>query len=551
MNNMRELRTLTFGLVALSLAAGASAQFDGPAPLAWRWLQPTRVPPAGSPLVSGDTIYTAVGSRVFSLDRTTGNLKWRFPAVDPIPGAFRSAPILVGDVLVAAGDNKIVYGIDPTTGENRWAFTSPSSIIGQPVQAGRFVAFATSDDRLITIDPATGQQGWTAPYRIFDGITGSLGSVNNEILVFTRKNELLAINVNDPKTTWKQRFAQLPAGARPVVQDNAIYLTSGPYLIALNGISGTAKWQVATGEQLTLAPAVSTSGVLALTQDGEALVYDLNGRPRNHTEKVKERTVSTNRIPLGSFALVQPTAVGDKFIVPTTNGAINLVDPASGTVLWSYLVRPIGNPTTAEPPAQRGPGGNDTGGPAGGPSGGGIQSAPKTPEKILTIQASGPAVLSGTTLLVPARDGSILAFSKELGVDLTSPEVKMLWPRPGEQFSGQPPLMFIFNIEDEAAGINPSTLKIEIDGQAQEHTFGRDGVASVRISVSGPNRPLIDGRRTLTVTVSDWLGNETKKEFSLSIDNTLPPLAPPAPPKSEDRGGRGPGGGPGLGGGGG
>ena len=102
---MRTLRLFTAVPLAFALAAAASAQFDGPAPLAWRWVQPTNAAPSGAPLVSGETIYTAIGGRVFAIDRASGNLRWRYPQVEPIDGAFRTTPVLVNGVLVAASDN--------------------------------------------------------------------------------------------------------------------------------------------------------------------------------------------------------------------------------------------------------------------------------------------------------------------------------------------------------------------------------------------------------------------------------------------------------------
>ena len=82
-----------------------------------------------------------------------------------------------------------------------------------------------------------------------------------------------------------------------------------------------------------------------------------------------------------------------------------------------------------------------------------------------------------------------------------------------------------------------------------DYEFGRDGIARIRISSLGKNKPLVDGRKTITVTVSDWMGNEAQTKFQLVIDNTLKPLTPPA---NNNQGGPGGGlGGGGKGGGGG
>ncbi len=545
---MRTLRSITVGLVTLAIVAGASAQFEGPAPLAWRWIQPTKVPPSGAPLVSGDVIYTSVGSRVFAIDRVTGNPRWKFPLVDPIDGSFKTAPLLVGDVLVAAADNKTIYGINPQSGTPKWSFVSPSPIVGQPVQVGKLLAFATSDDKINVIDPTTGQASWRAPYSIFDGITGNLGAINNDILILTRKNEMISLSSLDPKEfNWHRPFAQLPSGATPVVFQGNIYMTSGPFLIELNGTNGRPINQVATNAQLAFTPTVSDRGVLVVTTEGRALLYDLGLKPISHTGlpdpprtfdsgdapvitaptgDSKTKMITTNSTDLGSYPLVPPTAIGRYYIIPTSNGTVNLVDAAKGQVLWSYLVRPMPGTVAEEPTQQSSPGGFPGGPGFGGNKGGGNKGTEPKETKIVSIQASGPAVLAGKTLLVPARDGSILAFDTDLGVDLTPPDVTMKFPNPGDLVNGQT-LDLQFTIEDETSGIDTKTLKVDIDGEPQDFIFTREGIAIVHISSFGKNKPLLDGRRVITITVSDWLGNETKKPFSLTIDNTLKPLAPP------------------------
>ncbi len=588
---MRTIRTITVGLAALAFSACAFAQFDGPAPVAWRFFQPTTVASSGAPLVIANTIYSAIGSRVIALDHDTGNLKWRFPAIDPIAGVFKGTPLSVAGVLVAAGDNKTIYGIDPETGRSKWTFITEFPVIGDPVVVGNYVAYATSDDKLNVIDPATGQAVWKSPFPIHDGIYGNIASINNSILVFTRNNDLLSVNTLDPKIEWHQRFSQLPPAATPVVNGGEVFVTSGPYLIKINGATGFPTWQVSTPGQLNFEPSVSDKGILVLTSDGQALLYDRNGKPIRHTgvpqtpnadyyspggaqvvlengSSTSAQKVTTNATNLGSFPVVKPTPVGDLYIVPTSNGAINLIDPYKGEILWSYVVRPFETSPSSSTASGAGPGGlaGGPGGPpggAGGPGGfpggpggpggfgGGRQGPGKgggsgpggpgsgkgsgrttdksEPEKVISVAASAPAILSGTMLLVPARDGSLIAFDKDLGVDLTPPKVKMTFPNPGEQVSGQQ-LYLMFTLEDEASGVNPSTLKVTVDGQPLEYKLQRDGTVLVYFSNFGKNKPLSDGRKDIVLSVSDWLGNQAEQHFALSIDNNLRPLTAPAPP---------------------
>jgi outer membrane protein assembly factor BamB len=563
---MRTLRYSTTGVLAL-LAASSMAQITAPTPLAWRWLYPTTVAPSGAPVVAGDTMYTAVGGRVFSLEKATGNLKWRYPQLDPIPGSFRAAPVVAGGTVVAVGDNKIVYGINPASGETKWTLNTPGSPIGQPIAVeDKYVVFAQSNNTLVAVDAEKGDTLWTAPVTVPNGILGGLASFGNNVLVFNTLQELTSINVATQKQNWKQRFDRIAAGSSPVVVGDAIFVNSGAVLVSLNAATGTLKWQANTRLQLRYSPAVTPNGILVTSAEGLCRVFNLD-----RTEITKAP------INLGSGPIANPTGAGGFYVVLTANGAVNLIDPAQSKPTWSYVVRPLfdeaagqpgqpgGRPGAGGPPGGF-PGRGGAGGIGGGFGGGGFgqggggiaggggvpgggQGGPggatnnQNTQPPTFVAASGPATISGTTLFVPARDGSILAFDKSLGVDLTPPEVDMLFPNPGDQVSGQPPLFFAFRISDDASGWNESTLKIQVEGQDLDYTIQRDGLIVVRFSTVGKNRSLSDGRKRILVTVSDWMGNKRSQSYALTVDNSLPPVKLPGQDQNNQPGGRAGGGG--------
>jgi len=461
-------------------------------------------------------------------------------------GIFRSAPVFNGGTLVAACDNKLIVGVDPDSGQLKWTSPTPAPVFGQPVVVGKYVVCALSDNTLIAINPADGTQVWTAPYNIYEGIQGSLGVYQNNVLICTNQTKVISFNVNTKKMDWTKPFTQLPASPTPIVVDDRVYLTSGPYLVALNADTGAGVWQVDTRMDLAFAPACSGSGIMVVSSDGHVLMYDVN-----------RKLLTKKPIELGSSPIARPTVVGKKFIIPTSNGGVVLLDPASGSKLWNYVIHPIEDTKSAKSTTNSGSGKGGFGGFGGGqgaPSGpggpGGPGGSSTTDDKVYYIQASGSAVLAGQTLLIPAKDGSLLAFDKDLGVDLTPPTVKMLFPNPGEQVSGLPPLILLFRVEDDNSGINKDSLKITVNGQDLEYSFTKEGLVLVRFSMLGKNKSLADGRRTFTVTVSDWLGNEGKTEFALIIDNLLPKIVLPGQDNNGPggkNGGFGGGGGGGLG----
>jgi len=532
---MQKLRSLTVGLGAFALVAAASAQFDGPAPLAWRFMQPTAVVTGSSPLVNGDTVYQAVGGRIYCIDRITGNKRWQYPQLDPIPGAFRSSPVLLGDTLIAVGDNKYAYALDANRGEPKWSVPLPDGVIGAPVVSGKYLAVALSTNALAFIDTEKGEMVGDRPYKIDNGIIGSIAAVGDDIIVLTGRNEMLAINATSQKVHWQQRFTQLPPNPVPVVANDTIYVNSGNYLIALNPNTGTARWQVAAPSTLALSPVIGTKGIMVVTQDGKAIIYD----PQTHRQLTKDP------IDIGSVPIVKPTPDGDKFIILTANGGINLVDPTSKDPLWIYIIKPTQE--LYEGDSQN----NGNSGNSGNPPLGNGSSGSTTKKKITSIQASAPAVLAGQTLLVPAKDGSLLAFDKVLGVDFTPPKVEMLYPNAGDQVSGQPPLFFYFRLSDEASGLKSDSIKVDVNGTPLDFKLNKDGTVQIQFTQTGKNRALSDGRKEITVTASDWMGNAIQQKFSLTIDNALPPIKVPGSDTNDaTKGGfgGGKGGGAGLGG---
>lgn len=528
---MLNSRLIAAGLAVAAVVPMAVADFDGPAPLAWRWIQPTNATVKGSPLVDGDTVFVAVGSRAFALDKATGNQKWRFPLVDPIPGNFVGAPVMINGLLIISADNRKVYGVDPATGQERWTYTAQQPIVGSAVQAGKYAVISETDNTIMAIDTDSGTAAWKdgdtnteRPVKMLHSITGPLVGRGDDVLVMDDFNELVSVSTITKKPSWTASFGTLDATARPIVIGDLVFVNSGQYLAALRGSNGRGAWQIPMGANVNVGPAVSGEGIFVVDEDGNANYYDMGGH-----------RVTKKPIALGSYPSARPAVAGKLFVVPTTNGAINLVDPVSGNVSWSYLIRPIGV-QYAEKSSSNSPGV----GPGAGQKGN--TSTNQAPDRIWTIQAAGTPVIAGDTLLVLARDGSLLAFDKNSGVDLTSPDVAMSWPHAGDQVNGEN-LEVLFKVEDEASGVNDSSLKIAVDGRTLDATFGKDGIASVRFSLSSKNGSLQNGRRVFTVTVSDWLGNKSVKDFVLNVDNLLPPTVRPTSPNPNPGGVGGKGGG--------
>lgn len=507
---------LAAGLAALALAPLAHADFDGPAPLAWRWVQPTSANVKGSPLVVGDTIVVAIGNRMFAIDKATGNQKWKYPMVDPIDGNFLSQPMVSGNLLVASADNRKVYGVDLTTGQEKWVYSAEQPINGAPAVTSKYVVIAQSNNTLMAIDPATGNAAWERPVTLLYGISGGIVGYRDDVLVKDNNFELVSVSTTTQKPSWTAKFTSLDATSYPVVLGDRITINSGQYLTVLNGANGRAIWQSPLTSISRVAPTVSGDSVFFVDQDGKASIYNSSGRLQNRQP-----------FDLGIWPMAEAVSVGKNYIVPATNGSINMID-SSGKLIWNYLIRPIG---VIYDTAKTNAGSGSKNGAAGV---GTSTTSTSNQQRIWTIQPAGAPVVDGNTLYVLAKDGSLLAFDKNMGVDLTGPSVDMIWPQVGDQVSGDR-LEVYFRLGDEASGMREDSLTISVDGAPLDYTLGRDGVALVRFSnLSQKNKQLSNGRKVFTVTAQDWLGNTTKKDYVINIDNSLPVRA--APPQAKPNG---------------
>ncbi|HXH61661.1 MAG TPA: PQQ-binding-like beta-propeller repeat protein [Fimbriimonadaceae bacterium] len=504
------------GLAALAAFGAATADFDGPAPIAWRWADNITQRPNGAPVLLGDHVYTAVGSRMYCLDRTTGNLVWRYPIGEPLNANFNTGAVVADGIMVAAADDKSVYGVDVKTGEKVWHYIAANHVFAQPVVAGNFVVLATSDNQLMALNLKSGTEAWSQPYVPSAGIFQSLVSWQDNVMFLTSDGLLNSLDVTTQRPAWRpQRFTNIGPLSRLAVVNDLLYVTSGSYLTALSASTGRLRWEKIVPGELRFSAASNGDSVVCVTDSGRMFIFDRSGRP-----------VTRTGVNLGSTPVASPSFAGKLVTIPTSNGAISLIDPQSGDIVWSFIVPPMIRGMTLK--------GTSTG-----VTGSGL-TATTTEEdiEVKSVPAAGPTVSEGDTLLVMAQDGSILAFDKHLGVDKTPPVISMLWPNPGDQVSGRPPMEMVFKVTDDGSGVDIDSVQITINGEPYIPEIDRNGLYRVRVVSSGrTNQPLRDGRTSVIVSAKDWMGNSTAKSFVLTVDNNLPALGSPPTTKTGGSGG--------------
>lgn len=515
-------------LVASGIVSVATAFADitGPTPLAWRWAEPTTIAPGGTPQFDGDNVFIASGGRIYCLEKATGNLKWRYPAGEAIAGAFTFGCVLSHGKVIAAANEKSLFAVDAKTGELAWQHINADAITTNVVVSGEYAAFGSGNSKLMSVSIQDGKPAWSVT--VADGLHPTIQAAPDGVVFSTARGRLVNYNGGAGRANWEQKFSRLSVRGSFTVQGERIYVNSGSFLVCLRAGTGGSLWQQPIPATLDYAPVATEEFVASTSTDGKMFLYTSSGRQ-----------VSGKPVELGSSPSANAVATGKFILAPTSNGAINLVDTGSASVVWSYVVPALvtrvasNNAGSGGVGGAAGLGGGDSGGGAlgagaGGAAGGAGGAQASNPGVIINYTTvSGNLAVDGTSLMALTRDGSLLMFDPKLGVDLTAPSVAMLWPRAGTDIAGKAPMEILFKVDDLGIGVNPDTVKVSINGKEYISKYSNDGYLSILVITGGANPQLQNGKAKVTVSAVDWLGNATKAEFTLTVDNTLPPLGGP------------------------
>jgi len=509
--------------------SGLTGSFAGSisAPLSLSWKHTVSAAPnnPSSPAVIGKDVFFVSGSRIYCVDSTSGGLKWRYPADQPMASVVHASPAVAdGTVYVAAGDGKL-YALNAATGILSWAYDTRSTIQSSPTIVDGIVYFGSGDGRLWAIDTRTHDTvaTWKGGVKLTDEIAGAPAVANGMVYALTLDQVLHAVGTATGKERYSQRLPGTVLRQSPIVSGEYVFVANGGNINCFLGRNLTQKWFVPLPGDLATAPAISDQAVYAITTD--STVFCLDAR----TGRLKWK--SQKRLPFEISA--PPVIVGSTLVVAANEGAVYLLDADKGTTQWFYKLEPSSNST----------------------------------EQILTSTnfAASPVVADGVLYLL-SDDGTLSAF-KANAPDTVGPLITDIEPEMGIVANGEPPYHFEAKIYDEGSGVNPDSIKISIDGEgAPKRPEGREGEDRsgyrfdihdnmLEYDVIAPTgasaiKPLPNGRHSVTISASDWLGNVTTKTWSFTIDNSITRKLAKKKPASSNTGASGRTGLGGMGGGG-
>ncbi|MFJ3694845.1 PQQ-binding-like beta-propeller repeat protein [Streptomyces sp. NPDC090052] len=228
--------------------------------------------PESGPAIHGDTVYVWKDARLFALDPRTGAERWSYPVGDA--AACGGVPVRVtsaddGRVYIAAGTR--VLSIDRTTGLVHWHFEAPAVFLSAPAfapgpaVAGGGVYLADYLGTVYAIDSTTGKDRWRIATESRQSLHPLLVAQGN--IHVGSGSALYTLDAVTGTPKWRFAAAGEVVGA-PVVADGRIHFGSADHcLYTLDAVGGQLRWKLATGGEITGSPVVRGGVVYACSKD--------------------------------------------------------------------------------------------------------------------------------------------------------------------------------------------------------------------------------------------------------------------------------------------
>jgi outer membrane protein assembly factor BamB len=234
-----------------------------------RWRSGDSIYPLSSPLVLDGLVVAGTPDGLVAFDAVTGTTRWTLPTGG---GIERSAAGADG-IVVAGSDDGVIHVIDAATGLERWSRQVSTGAFATPV-IWDGVLYATAPtaegDTLFALDVSTGVQRWTfrspsgLPFRTpsVDAATAYVGTVGGPTY---------AVSIATGTLRWTFDDAILSVAAIAIAGDDLIACTEDLRVIAIDRLTGSTQWSVATGGLVDAGTAVANGRIVVVTSTGDIL----------------------------------------------------------------------------------------------------------------------------------------------------------------------------------------------------------------------------------------------------------------------------------------
>jgi outer membrane protein assembly factor BamB len=274
--------------------------------------------------------YLASGSLVYAVRLSDGARLWQYPERTG-PQIFYSNPVVTPDGHVLVGSAGTDYGLvslDPATGQPTWAapFVASNYWVAPPLVVGETIYAPNHNGTLYALELATGTLQWSLPL-------GNLlwgAPVSNGKLVFVNSLDHYVYAV-DPQTrsvVWKLNLGGSAPNAASLSSDgNTLFVGSfARKVLAVDAASGAVRWTTDVKDWVWGAPAVDGDSVYAADIKGH--IYSLGA--------THGKNAWPDLQPDGPIT-GSPLVLADGMLVATESGTIFAFDRTGGKA-WDAII---------------------------------------------------------------------------------------------------------------------------------------------------------------------------------------------------------------------
>ncbi|HTN79400.1 MAG TPA: PQQ-binding-like beta-propeller repeat protein [Acidimicrobiales bacterium] len=197
-------------------------------------------------------------------------VRWRFHPGGSMYGAPGFDPE-TGRLYAGATDKK-VYALD-ARGFFLWSIEVDDNVATRPAVARGIVAFASEGGSAFGIDATTGTQRWR---RSLGGAAVASPAVVNDTVVFgSDLGGIHAFDIDDGKTRWSRSAKGSVEGALASDADGFVYAADGGGGVsAFAADTGAQRWQVTANDTFRTGPAVVDDLVVVVGDSGTVYAFD-------------------------------------------------------------------------------------------------------------------------------------------------------------------------------------------------------------------------------------------------------------------------------------
>jgi outer membrane protein assembly factor BamB len=281
------------------------------------WKYPQKADPAtvffAAPAVANGWVYAGDYKNVLfafkleGLDTANPIPNWSFNTnIDK--GRMIGSPLVEeGTVLIPSTDFNL-YALNATDGTLKWTFKARNALWAQPVSDGKMVYQAGMDHYIYAIDLASGAKRWEVDLGgpILGGATLSKDGI---LYTGTLKSEIIAVNTNTGKITWRKQLAG-NLWSPPLLYNGKLYFgTDQGKVYIMTATEGTIEKTVDGGGTIMAAPVYTKDAVIIVTEAGDVFSLALDGSNKIWTRNVgKGKLYST------------PSVIGEQIILASFQG---------------------------------------------------------------------------------------------------------------------------------------------------------------------------------------------------------------------------------------